>query len=71
MGTKIKAWVFVLLGLMRSRVGITKAAVFPVPFLARAKISLPVRATGIVSSWIGDGFSNPASKMPIMSSRLM
>ena len=49
-GTRIRACVLVLLGLMRSKVGITKAAVFPVPFLARAKISLPVRATGIVSS---------------------
>lgn len=47
------------------------AAVFPVPFFARAKISRPVRATGIVSSWIGEGFSKPASNMPIMSSRLM
>lgn len=70
-GTRRRAWVFVLLGLIRSKVGITKAAVLPVPFFARARISLPVRATGIVSSWMGDGFSKPASKIPIISSRLI
>jgi hypothetical protein len=35
-----------------------KAAVLPVPFLARARMSRPVRAMGIASSWIGDGRSN-------------
>lgn len=64
----MSACVFEFLGLIRSRVGITKAAVFPVPFLARARMSLPVRATGMASSCIGDGFSKPASKMPINSS---
>lgn len=48
----------------------TKAAVLPVPFFARASTSRPVSATGIASSWIGDGFSNPASKIPISRSRL-
>lgn len=43
----------------------TNDAVLPVPFLALAKMSLPASAMGIDSSWIGDGFSNPASKMPI------
>lgn len=47
----------------------TKAAVLPVPFLARARISRFVRAMGMASSWMGDGFSNPASKIPIRSSR--
>ena len=37
------------------------AAVLPVPFFALASISCPVRATGIVSSWMGEGFSNPAA----------
>ena len=47
-----------------------KAAVLPVPFFARARMSRPVRATGTLSSWIGDGFSKPASKMPIKRSLL-
>lgn len=33
---------------------------FPVPFFALARISLPVSAMGIASSWIGLGFSKPA-----------
>lgn len=48
----------------------TKAAVLPVPFLARARTSRLVRAIGIASSWMGDGRSKPASKIPIRSSRL-
>ena len=47
----------------------TNAAVFPVPFFARARISRLDNAIGIASSWIGEGFSNPASKIPIKSSR--
>lgn len=47
----------------------TKAAVLPVPFLARARISRPVRATGMASSWMGEGFSKPASKIPMSKSR--
>lgn len=47
----------------------TKAAVFPVPFFARARMSRPARAMGMDSSWIGDGRSKPASKMPMSSSR--
>jgi len=38
-----------------------KAAVLPVPFLARASTSRPVRAMGMDSSWMGDGFSKPFS----------
>jgi hypothetical protein len=49
--------------------GILKAAVFPVPFFARASMSLPVKAMGILSSCIGDGLSKPFSYMPIKSSR--
>lgn len=45
------------------------APVFPVPFLARARISLPLRATGMEASWIGDGLSHPFSKIPINKSR--
>jgi hypothetical protein len=44
-----------------SSTGIQKAAVLPVPFLALARISLPVRAIGMLSSWMGDGFSKPFS----------
>lgn len=44
------------------------APVFPVPFLALAKMSLPLSATGMEASWIGDGFSQPFSKMPISNS---
>lgn len=59
-GTKKRACVFCFLGSTLSNEGIMKAAVFPVPFFALASISRPVKATGIVSSCIGDGFSNPA-----------
>lgn len=37
------------------RIGRAKAAVFPEPVSARAIRSLPVRATGIDSAWIGVG----------------
>ena len=40
-----------------SIIGIEYEAVLPVPFLALAIMFLPLRATGILSSWIGDGFS--------------
>lgn len=43
------------------RMGIVKAAVFPVPFLALARMSRPDKATGILSSCMGEGFSNPFS----------
>lgn len=46
----------------------TKEAVLPVPFLALAKMSRPASAMGMDSSWIGEGFSKPASKMPINNS---
>ena len=40
-----------------------------VPFFARARMSRLLSAAGMASSWIGDGRSKPASKMPISSSR--
>ena len=69
-GTSIKHWILDTFGLIFSRAGMTKAAVFPVPFFARARISRPVRATGIASSWIGDGRSKPASNIPMRRPRL-
>lgn len=39
------------------------------PFLARARTSRPVNATGMASSWMGEGFSKPASKIPMSKSR--
>jgi|MDSX01.1.fsa_nt_gb hypothetical protein len=53
-----------------SRVGMMNAAVLPVPFLARARMSRPARAIGIASSWMGEGRSKPASNIPISNSRL-
>ena len=44
-----------------SRTGTQKAAVLPVPFLARARMSRPVRAIGMLSSWMGEGRSKPFS----------
>jgi hypothetical protein len=32
-------------------------------------MSLPVKAIGMLSSWIGEGLSNPFSYIPIRSSR--
>ncbi len=46
------------------------APVLPVPFLARASSERPASASGMASSWIGLGRSNPLSKMPLSSSRL-
>lgn len=69
-GTNIKACVFWFLGSTLSSVGMMKAAVLPVPFFARASMSRPVRATGIVASWMGEGLSNPAAWMPLRRSRL-
>jgi len=37
------------------------AAVLPVPFFARARMSLPTSASLILASWMGDGFSKPFS----------
>ena len=47
----------------------TNAAVLPVPFFARARMSRFARAFGIASSWIGEGRSNPASNIPMSNSR--
>ena len=69
-GTRIKAWVFCFSGSIFSSVGIMNAAVLPVPFFALANISRPVKATGMVSSWMGEGFSNPAACIPLSRSRL-
>lgn len=43
-------WIIFLDVSVFSRAGIKKDAVFPVPFLALARISLPAKAMGIVSS---------------------
>jgi len=69
-GTSTRTWMHVRVVSVFSNEGMRKEAVFPVPFLARAKMSRPARATGMASSWIGDGFSKPFSKMPMSSSRL-
>lgn len=44
-----------------SNIGITNEAVFPVPFLALAIILAPEIAKGMVSSYTGDGLSQPFS----------
>ena len=52
-GTNIKAlieFVFFLSVFINCNIGITKEPVLPVPFLARAIIFLPKRASGITSS---------------------
>ena len=53
-----------------SRHGMMNAAVFPVPFLARARTFLFCRMMGMASSWMGEGRSKPFSKMPIRRGRL-
>ena len=70
-GTRIRACVFEFFASIFSRVGMRNAAVFPVPFFALASMSRPVRATGIVSSWMGEGLSNPAPWIPFIRSRWM
>ena len=45
------------------------APVFPVPFLARARMSRPNKAPGMAASCMGEGFSQPFSKIPIKSER--
>lgn len=54
-------WTSFFVGSTFSSTGMENAAVLPVPFLARARMSRPVRAMGIDSSWIGEGFSKPFS----------
>lgn len=49
-GTNITACTYFLAKSTFSKIGITKEAVFPVPFFALAIISLPVSAIGITSS---------------------
>ena len=44
-------------------IGRPNAAVFPVPVWAWPIISLPERATGIASAWIGDGVVKPKSSI--------
>ena len=60
-GTRMRAWISLRAGSTRSRTGIVNAAVLPVPFLARARMSRPVSAMGMDSSWMGDGLSKPCS----------
>mmetsp|Transcript_2706 Transcript_2706/g.6776 ORF Transcript_2706/g.6776 Transcript_2706/m.6776 type:complete len:208 (-) Transcript_2706:366-989(-) len=69
-GTRIIAWIAFFEESTFSRTGTTNAAVLPVPFFARARMSRPASAIGIDSSWMGDGRSKPASKIPMSSSRL-
>mmetsp|Transcript_12425 Transcript_12425/g.27924 ORF Transcript_12425/g.27924 Transcript_12425/m.27924 type:complete len:207 (-) Transcript_12425:84-704(-) len=69
-GTSSSAWIASSFGSMRSSVGIVNAPVLPVPFFARARMSRPTSATGMLSSWIGEGASHPFSKIPNSSSRL-
>lgn len=40
----------------------------PVPFFALARTSFPERAIGMEASWIGEGLSQPFSKIPINNS---
>jgi hypothetical protein len=54
-------WTSFLVVSIFSSTGIENAAVLPVPFLARARMSRPVSAMGIDSSWMGEGFSKPFS----------
>lgn len=55
-GTKIKLYNFPSTSSISS-IGMIYAPVLPVPFLALAIIFDPANAKGIVSSYIGDGFS--------------
>eukprot|EP01139_Manchomonas_bermudensis_P023783 Amastigsp_a841553_853.p3 type:complete len:107 gc:universal Amastigsp_a841553_853:529-209(-) len=69
-GTSRIAWISGTAASTSSSTGMQYAAVFPVPFLARARRSRPASVAGMDSSWMGDGRSKPFSKMPIRSSRL-
>ena len=62
------AWMLSTLASIMFNTGMRNAPVFPVPFLALASTFLPARAMGIVSSWIGEGISNPFSKIPLSRS---
>ncbi len=44
-------------------IGITKAAVFPVPVWAMANTSSPFKIGGIALNWISVGFLNPSLEM--------
>src|SRR6185295_14756170 len=50
------------------RIGSTKAAVFPLPVIAQARMSWPATAGGMASSWIGVGRVNPNSRTPPVTS---
>ena len=73
-GTKTKLWIEFNISLsfglvlINCKIGITNEPVFPVPFLALAIISFDFKATGITSSWTGEGLSYPFSKIPFKSS---
>jgi len=47
--------------LINCNIGITKEPVLPVPFFALAIIFFLRRASGITSSWTGEGVSYPFS----------
>jgi hypothetical protein len=50
-----------LAGSILDRIGIAKAAVFPVPVWARPTTSEPAIIAGMMAAWIADGFSYPTS----------
>ena len=61
-GAALRApWISLRVGSTFSSTGIENAAVLPVPFFARARMSRPVSAMGMDSSWMGLGFSKPFS----------
>ena len=60
-GTKTRPWIWSFVTSTLSIIGIEYEAVLPVPFLALAIIFLFYKAIGMLSSWIGDGFSYPFS----------
>mmetsp|Transcript_11721 Transcript_11721/g.32959 ORF Transcript_11721/g.32959 Transcript_11721/m.32959 type:complete len:270 (-) Transcript_11721:273-1082(-) len=68
-GTRMSTWISFLVGSALFSAGITNAAVFPVPFFALARMSLPDSAIGMAFSWMGDGHSKPFSKIPMSNSR--
>lgn len=65
MGTRSKACILSSFGLTFSNAGMTKAAVLPVPFLARARMSRPVKAIGIDSSWMERGVRIRLRRFPL------
>ena len=63
-GTTMSACGAGWLGRMSSSASAAKTTVFPVPDLACAIMSTPMRPIGIARAWMADGRSNPASARP-------